>query len=77
MSSIVEQVQSLSFDDLDKLVLALKRKPEKTPVERLNERVDELEEHIVKSESSLKELQTTVCFLILCSFAVLFIIRQR
>ena len=77
MSSIVEQVQSLSFDDLDKLVLALKRKPEKTPVELLNERVDELEEHIVKSESSLKELQTTMYFLILCSFVVLFIMQHR
>lgn len=76
-SSIVEQVQALSFDELDKLVSALKRKPEKTPVELLTERVDELEEHLTKSERGVKELQKSVFLLVVCTFIMIFVMQQR
>lgn len=76
-SSIVEQVQALSFDELDKLVSALKRKPEKTPVELLTERVDELEEHLTKSERGVKELQKSVFLLVVCAFIMIFVMQQR
>lgn len=71
MASLIEQVETMSYSDLEKLVTALKRKPEKTLAEKLEEKVDDLEAEIEALKKSHKTLETSLSiFLIIILIAI-------
>lgn len=77
MSNIVEQIEALNFEDLDKLVNALKRKPEKTPVQKLDERVNDLETKLEKSTKLLKSMESSIIVLVFTLFFFFYLSQAR
>ena len=50
--TLVQQVESLNFDDLEKLVTALKKRRPKTDIEELEEQIDDLESRFIKHKKT-------------------------
>ena len=65
MASLLEQVESLDFESREKIVLALKKRPEKSKEEIMIEEIKSLKDQLERTEKKLDKRFESMAMLII------------